>query len=177
MKNVFGFLLILSVFALGCGGTEQAEPEVEEPAEEVVELQVDNSGKSVADPCALLTVEEAATLGGTVDTPVEGEVAWDNIRQCTWNADHEGFYGVIITVVDGGLDKAKEIMMLGEEQAIEGLEMPGFFEMIMGGVGSVAVENDGVAVYVSPVWTSRPAVDSEKTSVLVEVAKMAASRL
>ena len=68
-------------------------------------------------------------------------------------------------------------MMMGDELVLDDLGMPAFFEMVGGGVMEIGVEQGGVAVHVQPIWTARPAPDSEQASALKEAARSAVARL
>lgn len=169
-------ILLASILLLSaCGGSGETEQPVQDP--EQPEMMSDSGPvKDVADPCTLVTIEEASLLGGQVESPAENEVAWDHIRRCTWDATDDGFYGVSIMLSKASMDETLE-MMIGEPAEVEGLEMPGFYEIVMGGVSGMVVQKGDYTIYVAPMWTDRPAIESDRTAKLFEVTMAAASRL
>lgn len=179
MKSTLFPIAFVIVALAGCGGSSQSDqtaaaPDAAEPAGEAPASGA--ADKAVPDPCAVLTLEEAASLGGTVEAGVENEVAWETIRSCTFDGSGDDFYGVIVLLNTGGLDSAKE-MMMGEALPLDDMGMPAFFEMIGDGVGGIGVEKSGVAIHVSPVWADWPAPGSDRAEALKEVARSIAGRL
>ncbi len=167
--------LALALVVVGCGGADRAAENTTDAATDVAASDTQVSG-GVPDPCALLTVEEAASLGGEVQAGQEEESAWPNIRRCTWQGGGDGFYGVTVIVNTDGLESVRQ-MMMGDELVLDDRGMPAFFEMVGGGVMGIGVEQPGVAVHVQPIWTVRPAPDSEQASTLKEAALSAVARL
>lgn len=171
-------LLVMFAAALavaGCGEADRPADSTAESAAEVAPSGAQAAG-GVPDPCALLTAEEAGSLGGQVQAGQEEESAWPNIRRCTWEGSGDGFYGVTVIVNTDGFESVRQ-MMMGDELTLEDLGMPAFFEMVGAGVIGIGVEQSGIAVHVQPIWTANPAPDSEQASTLKEVARSAAARL
>ena len=175
MRLLSALIVATAILTSGCGGSEQPAPTPEEtPADAIPETVV--SDKAVPDPCALLTTDEAALLGAPVEAGEEDEIAWDTIRSCTFDANATGFYGVKVIVNTGGFEAVRS-MMIGDEMPLDDMGMPAFFEMVEGGVMSIAVEKSGTAIHVTPIWTDRPEPGSERANTLKEVAASVAGRL